>query len=51
MPPPNAPAGKTARQRLLSLLKIGVTALGLFLVLRGIDFAALVGTLRTVRLG
>ncbi len=50
-PPPGAPAGKTARQRLLSLLKIGVTALGLFLVLRGIDFAALVGTLRTVRLG
>lgn len=49
--PPAAPAGKTARQRLLTLLKLGVTALGLFLVLRGMDFGALLGALRTVRLG
>ncbi len=49
--PPAAPAGKTTRQRLLTLLKLGVTALGLFLVLRGLDFGALLGALRTVRLG
>jgi len=46
-----APAGKTARQRLMTVLKLGVTTLGLFLVLRGLDFDALLGVLRTVQLG
>ena len=50
-PVPATPAPKLARQRLMSLLKVGVTALGLYLVLRGLDFRALLDTLRTVRLG
>lgn len=51
-PTPDAPQGrKSSRQRLMSWLKVGVTALGLFLVLRGLDFRALVATLRTVNLG
>ena len=50
-PPPDAPAPNPTRRRLLSLLKIGVTVLGLYLVLRGLDFRALLETLRTVRLG
>ena len=49
--PPEAPRRNPTRQRLLSLLKIGVTGLGLYLVLRGLDFRALLDTLRTVRLG
>ncbi len=48
---PAPPARQPARQRLMALLKIGVTALGLYLVLRGLDFRALLDTLRTVRLG
>ena len=50
-PVPATSAPKLARQRLMSLLKVGVTALGLYLVLRGLDFRALLDTLRTVRLG
>ncbi len=48
-PVPATPAHKLARQRLMSLLKVAVTALGLYLVLRGLDFRALIDTLRTVR--
>jgi len=49
--PPATPARHPARARLMTLLKLGVTALGLYLVLRGLDFRALLDTLRTVRLG
>ncbi len=49
-PGTNAPP-KTPRQRLFTLLKIGVTVMGLFLVLRGLDFRALLATLSAVRAG
>lgn len=45
------PARSAARQRARSLLKISVTALGLAVVLRGLDYRALVSTLRAVDLG
>ncbi len=48
---PAPPQASLARKRLMSLLKVAVTGLGLYLVLRGLDFRALLDTLRTIQLG
>ena len=48
--PNDTPHANRTRSRVKSLLKIGVTALGLFLVLRGLDYRALLAVVRNVDL-
>lgn len=50
-PPPGKAGPQPARQRLLTLLKLAVTAVGLYLVLKGLDFRALLNVLATVHVG